>query len=142
MTETQKNKLNDENNNSSIDNGQIVVPIVEEAIEVDRKIVESGRVRIRKTTEEHEAVIDEPILREEVSVERVQVNKFVKTTPQPRKEGETLIVPVMREELVVEKKLVLVEELHINKKIVEEHDPQKVTLLKDKVNVENIPLEE
>lgn len=113
----------------------MVIPIIEERAVVDKKIVETGKVIISKRVSEHEKLIDEPLLQEQVSVERVPVNQFVESHPETRQDGDTLIVPVVEEQLILKKRLFLVEELHIKKQTVETHQPEKVTLLKEEVDV-------
>lgn len=116
----------------------VVIPVFEEEAFLDKKIVETGKVRLSKRVSEHEELIDEPLRREEVSVERVAVNQYVDEPPQVRHEGDVLIIPVVEEKLVVEKRLVLIEELRVRKQIVETHQPQSVTLRKETVDVSRI----
>ena len=113
-----------------------VVPVIEEELRVGKRVVETGRVRIRKTVHEHEEVVDEPLMREEYDVERVPIDEFVDGPVGPRHEGETLVVPVLEEVLVVEKRLVVREELRITRKRTEERRPQRVKLLSEEVSVE------
>lgn len=113
-----------------------VVPVMEEELRVGKRVVETGRVRIHKTVHEHEEVVDEPLMREEYDVERVPIDEFVDGPVGPRHEGETLIVPVLEEVLVVEKRLVVREELRITRKRTEERRPQRVKLLSEEVSVE------
>ena len=113
-----------------------VVPVMEEELRVGKRVVETGRVRVHKTVHEHEEVLDEPLMREEYDVERVPVDEFVDGPVGPRHEGETLIVPVLEEVLVVEKRLVVREELRITRRRTEEHRPQRVKLLGEEVSVE------
>ena len=95
-------------------------------------------MRISKRISEHEELIDEPLFREEVTVERVPVNQYVDQPPQVRHEGGVMIIPVVREQLVMQKRLVLVEELRVRKQIVETHQPQSVTLRREDVDVRRI----
>lgn len=113
-----------------------VVPVIEEELRVGKRVVETGRVRVHKTVHEHEEVVDEPLMREEYDVERVPIDEFVDGPVGPRHEGETLIVPVLEEVLVVEKRLVVREELRITRKVSEERRPQRVKLLSEEVSVE------
>jgi uncharacterized protein (TIGR02271 family) len=113
-----------------------VIPVMEEELRVGKRVVETGRVRVTKTVHEREEVVDEPLLREEYDVERVPVDAFVDAPVGPRYEGETLVVPVLEEVLVVEKRLVVREELRITRRRTEEHRPQRVTLLSEEVSVE------
>lgn len=118
---------------------QIVVPIVEEQVTVGKRVVESGRVRIHTTVQEREEVIDQALLREEVTVHRVPVNQVIDAPPSVRQEGDTLIVPLVEEVLVWEKRLVLKEELHVRRQTVTVHEPQTVTLRKEDAHIERVP---
>lgn len=117
------------------DNAAIVVPIIEEEVTFDKKIVETGKVRISKRISQHEQLIDVPFMREQVDVERVPINQVVDAAPLARQEGDTMIIPVVEEQIFYQKRLVLVEELRVRKQIIEEHKPQQVTLLKEEVEI-------
>lgn len=86
----------------------------EEAIahvhEVDR-----GRVLIDKTVEmvPHEAEVE--VGTDRVEVERVAVDEEVDTPPEIRQDGDTLVVPVVEEVLVVTKRYRIVEEVRVTK---------------------------
>jgi len=114
----------------------LTVPVIEEEPEVQKRKVETGKVRIQKVVREREEVIDEPLLREEVSVERVPINRVVEAPVPVRREGNVLIIPLLEEVLVVEKRLLLKEELHITKRSVEVHDPQRVNLRREEAIIE------
>ena len=118
--------------------GAVVVPVVAEQLEVQKRVVEAGGVRIRKTVSEREEVVDEPLMREEVQVKRVPVNKVVDGPVPVRHVGDTMIVSLLEEVLVVEKKLMVKEELHIKKEQVESYRPQRVTLRTEEAIVERV----
>lgn len=124
------------------DNETLVMPVIIEEIDIQKRLVETGKVRITKVVHEHEAVVDEPLLRDEVEVERVSIHRLVEEAIPMRYEGETMIVSVMEEVLVVEKRLMLTEELHIRKRRVEMHQPQRVTLRREEARVERENLRE
>jgi uncharacterized protein (TIGR02271 family) len=105
---------------------------------VQKRVVETGKVRVTKVVHELESVIDEPLFRDEVEVERVLIDRVVDGPVSVRYEDDTMIVPIMEEVLVVEKRLVLKEELHIHKRRVETHQPQQVTLRREEVRVERL----
>ena len=117
------------------DNAPMVIPIIHEQATFDKRVVETGQVRISKRTVEHEELIDVPLFREEVSVERVPINQFVNEAPPVRQEGDTMIISVVEEQVVLQKRLVLVEELRVRKQIIEDHKPQQITLRKEELEV-------
>jgi len=120
---------------SQIDNEMTVIPVIQEEVVFEKQVVETGKVRISKHIREFEEIVDEPLFREEVAVERVPINQFVEARPAVRQEGDTMIIPVVQEQIFVQKRLVLVEELRVRKQVVESHQPQRVTLRKEEVEI-------
>ena len=115
----------------------LVIPVVEERLEVSRERVETGRVRISKSVEAREVVVDDPLKRETVRVEHVPINQVVTgDVPQVREEGDVTVIPILEERIVTRTELVLVEEVRIHRDHSEYHDPQRVTLRKEVVVVE------
>jgi uncharacterized protein (TIGR02271 family) len=93
-----------------------VIPLVQEHLEVGKRNVATGRVRIRTVVDERLERVAQDLQQEDVSIERVPVNREVTYPPEVREVDGVLIVPVLEEVLVVEKRLVVKEELHIRKK--------------------------
>jgi uncharacterized protein (TIGR02271 family) len=116
----------------------LVLPVIRETLDVETRPVETGRVRIRKIVREREELVDPPLLRDEVVVERVPVNRVVEGPIPVRSEGDMLIIPLFEEVLVIEKRLLLKEEVHLTKRRVETHQPQRVTLRREEAIVEHI----
>jgi uncharacterized protein (TIGR02271 family) len=116
----------------------ITVPVMEEVAHVGKKVVDAGRVRVSKKVRETEHIFDEPMFKEEVTVERVPVNQYVEAAPQIRQEGDVMIIPVVEEQFVMQKRLVLVEEIRVRKQVLEIHQPQKVKLRKEEIDVKRI----
>jgi len=116
----------------------MVVPIIVEELDVQRRLVETGRVRVNKLVREHQETIEEPLIREQVVVERRAVNQLLNEPVSVRYEGDTMIVPVLEEVLVVEKRLVLKEEILITKQRTEQRESQTVTLRSEEVTVERV----
>ena len=115
----------------------LVIPVVEERLEVSRERVETGRVRISKSVEAREVVVDDPLKRETVRVEHVPINQVVTgDVPQVREEGDVTVIPILEERIVTRTELVLVEEVRIHRDHSEYHNPQRVTLRKEVVAVE------
>lgn len=115
-----------------------VLPVIEEVLDVTRRREEIGRVRIQKHVYDRTEVVDEPLLRNNVTVTRVPINRAIEQPIGTRQDGETLIVPVLEEVLVVEKRLMLVEEVHITRHTTETHAPEEVTLRREEVTVERL----
>lgn len=117
-----------------------VIPVLREDLQFDKRAVDTGRgVRVHRHTSERSEVVDQPLRRDELAVTRVPVNKAVdrNAVPAARQEGDTLIVPVFEEVLVVDKQLRLKEEIHITRHQTEVRAPQTVTLKTEQVTVEH-----
>lgn len=114
----------------------LVLPVVAEELDVRKRKVETGGVRITKRVHEWQEIVDEPLLEEEIKVERVIINRVVDGALPVRYEGDTMIVSLLEEVLVVEKRLMLKEEVHITKRRSETHKPQRVTLRSEEAAVE------
>jgi len=92
----------------------LTVPVIAEQLTVAKRLVERGRTRIHKEVIEQEQVVDEPLLSQEVAIDHVPINQVWEGAPPPvRYEGETLVIPLLEEVLIVEKRLMLKEELRI-----------------------------
>jgi uncharacterized protein (TIGR02271 family) len=106
----------------------MTIPIVQERLTLDKRLAETGKVRIRTVIDERLARVEEELEREDVSIERVAVNREVDHAPEVREVDGVLIVPVVEEVLIVEKRLVVKEELHIRKTRTREHFEQAVSV--------------
>jgi uncharacterized protein (TIGR02271 family) len=117
----------------------LIVPVVAEELHVGKRQVETGRARITKKVTEHEEVVDDALMREEVEIEHIPVHKVWEgEAPTVRYEGDTLVIPLLEEVLVVAKKLMLKEEVRISKRQTLVHEPQRVTLRSEEVTVERV----
>lgn len=119
-------------------NEQTVIPVVREEVRVDKRQVDRGGVRVDKRIEEREEVVQQPVFREEVEVERVAFGRPIDSVPETREEGDVLIIPVVEELLVVEKRLVLREEIRITKRRIEETEETRVMVRTEVVDVVTI----
>jgi len=117
----------------------LTVPVFREEVQVEKRLVDTGRgVRIHKTVAELPCHIDERLLRDEVEVSHVPVDRIVPldAAPATRYEGETLVVPILEEVLVVERRVRIKEELRITRTRHEEHHAETVMLKAEQVSVE------
>ena len=99
--------------------GEKVIPIVEEVATVDIVKRTTGRTRVTTRTEVKTTPIEENLETYGVDVTRVHIGRDLgpdETIPSTREEGDTTIIPVFEEYLVVEKRLRLVEEVRIRRK--------------------------
>jgi len=119
-----------------------VMPVIIEEPAIQKRVVETGKVRITKVVHNHEEYLDVPLMQEEVEITRVPMQRVVDGPIPVRHEGDTMIVSLVEEVLVVEKRLLLTEELHIRTQRRETHQPQRVTLRREEACVERIDLAE
>lgn len=122
------------------DDPQIVVPLLEEEISVAKRQLVTGRARISIVTREHQELVDELLAREHVEIERAPVGKFIDRAPQVRQEGDTLIVPVMEEVLVVERRLLLKEEVRVRRICEAERHQERVKVRRQEVVLTRHPV--
>ena len=118
------------------DDGHITVPVVEEHLTVSKRIVPTGTVRLRKTVQEFETDLNEPLAVRTYDVERVILNTPIEKAPDVRHEGDTTIYPLVEEQLILTKQLVLKEEIRVTKRDTERIDTQTVTLRREHVEIE------
>jgi len=119
----------------------LMIPVVEETARIDKRVVETGRVRVSTRTETVDQVLCESLRSNTVEVTRVPVDRTLsegEVPPVVRDEDGVMIIPVLEEILVVEKRLVLKEELHIRRSSADEDVEVPVTLRKQRAVVERV----
>lgn len=117
----------------------IVLPVAREEVHVSVRKVDTGcGVRVHKTVSEHAQAIEQSLLREVVSVKRVPIDKIVSLSEAPvaHQDGDTWIVPILEEVLVVEKRLRIKEEVHITRSAHAEAFSDTVVLRTEHVAIE------
>ena len=117
-----------------------VVPVIEESLVVDKRVVDQGGYRIVKSVDVREEVVDEPLVTYTVDVERRIIGRLLPSmeVPASRQEGNTWIVSVVEEVLVTEKRLMLKEELHIRRTESVTRHPQTFSLRSESVTIERL----
>jgi len=115
-------------------------PVMEEELQVGKRTVETGITRVSKKVRSIEQLIEEPLIKENVEVEHVAINRYIDAPVETRTEGDVIIIPVLEEVLVVEKKLRLKEEIHIRRRRETLRHSQKEVVRKEDVVVEHTDL--
>ena len=115
--------------------------VMEEQAHINKEVVENAKVRIVKKVHEEEATVDVSARNEAVKVERFPMDKYVDAAPVIRYEGNTMIVPVVQEVVVVQKRLLLVEEVHITKGVAIEKEEKTMPLRREEIIVERVTTE-
>jgi uncharacterized protein (TIGR02271 family) len=112
------------------------IPLVEEKLSIEKRTAETGRVRVRTRVGEKLERVSGDLEHDDVSVERVAINREVTEAPQTREENGVLIIPVLEEIIVVEKRLLLKEEIHVRRERKRERVEQAVRVRHMEVDVE------
>lgn len=132
-------KGNEELRSNELASNAMVIPIVHEHVVINKEIVETGRVRVHKTVTEEEATVNIPMVQESYQIDRVPINKVYETPPPAmRYEGDTIIIPVLREVVVVQKHYEVIEEVRLTKRTTETPFMQQITLRKENVKVDRV----
>jgi stress response protein YsnF len=92
-----------------------IVPVLAEELSVTKEAVETGRVRLSVVTHTRDELVDELLTDETAEIEHVAIGKPVDSIPEVRQEGDITIVPVVEEEIVVQRRLMLKEEIRIRR---------------------------
>lgn len=119
----------------------VTIPVIEETTRIDKRVIETGRVRMQTRTETIEEVLRETLRSDVVGVTRVPIDRVIaegEVAPTVRTENGVTIIPVLEEVLVVEKRLVLKEEVHIRQTTSSEAVEVPVTLRKQQAVVERV----
>jgi uncharacterized protein (TIGR02271 family) len=124
---------------SPADDQPLRIPVVAEVLHVSKQVVETSRLRIVKDVETTEQTVVTPVMREQYEVERIPIGRYVDEAPPVRCEGETMIVSVLEEEVVVQKRLRLVEEIRLTKRRTDTEVSQPVSLRRETIRVERHP---
>jgi uncharacterized protein (TIGR02271 family) len=127
---------------SGSDGRELVVPLYAEELLVSKRLVPTNRVQVSRVTQQHEQLVDELLARERVAIDRTVLDKPVDSIPTVREEGDTIIVPIVEEVLVVERRLILKEEVRIRRLHEEERHQERVTLRKQEAIIERFPINE
>jgi uncharacterized protein (TIGR02271 family) len=116
-----------------------VIPVFEEELRVDKREKEVDRLLIRTKIQEKTDYAELDLYRGEAVVERVPVNRIVDAAPAVREDGDTIVIPVLEEIMVVEKRLLLKEEIRIRRQTTIQHVRQPVRLRSEEVSLERDP---
>ena len=138
MYNTQPNKATDDTYFKNTDKETRKMPVVEENLEVGKKVVETGGVRLRSR------IIEKPVeetirLREEhVNVERTKVNRKATDADFDNFKDETMEVREHGEVPVINKNAKVVEEVSVNKTVNEREETVRDKVRRKEVDVENV----
>ena len=95
--------------------GETHFPLYAEDLTVSRRQIAGDMVQVRTVTRENESVVDETLNHKRVQIDRIPIGRQVDAVPPVRQEGDTTILSVVEETVVVERRLILKEEIHIRR---------------------------
>lgn len=116
------------------------VPVREEELTVDKERRQVGEARIHKNTVEEQQSLNVPVTQERVTVDRVPVDKDLPADQvnATNLNDKDITIPVMGEDVTVEKRPRVKEELHIHKEPYTETEHVADTVRKERVQVEGV----
>lgn len=120
-------------------NSDIVIPLHVERIEVGKKKVAKGKVRISIVTREREELIRDLHKKQEVEIERRPVGREVDHAPTVYQTGDTVIIPVVEEVFTMVRRLVVKEEIRIRYVNKREESKQRVTVRRQEAVIDRLP---
>jgi len=112
--------------------------VVEERAVVRKRKKLTGGVRVRTIVHEDEELVDEPLHAEQAEVERVPLDRWVEEPVPVRQEGDTTIITLHEEVVVVEKRLRAIEEVRLTRRQTTRSAPQRITLRREELVVEDL----
>jgi len=107
---------------------EVIVPVHTEQAEMTRRSTVTGRVTVSTVTKARDELIDELLTNEHAEIERVPIRQLVDEVPGIREEGDTTVIPVVEEVLIVERRLFLKEEVRVRRVKTMTRHQQTVTL--------------
>lgn len=120
------------------DEKELRIPLIEETVSIQKERVADGRVRVTTKTDVLTEMANANLISETVRVTRVPFDIAVDEAPQVRTSGNTTIIPVLEERMVVEKRLFLVEEIHVERTSVIEGIEVPVELRRQTARIDRI----
>lgn len=116
-----------------------IIPVVREEVVVDTRTETTGRVEVTTVTHERTEEVDVDLESVEVEIERVPIGRPADGPLPIREEGDTVVVPVFEERLVVSKQLILKEEIHIARRRSVASHRESVGVREQEVRIERRP---
>jgi uncharacterized protein (TIGR02271 family) len=117
------------------DEDELRVQRVEEELRAGTREREAGAMRVRKRVRTDREQISVPTRHEEVSVERVPVEG--REASEAEIGEDEVVMPVTKEEVVVEKRPVVKEEIRVRKDVVEDEEVVEEDVRREEVDVED-----
>lgn len=114
---------------------ETVIPVVSEQVEAGTRKAITGAVRVHKTVDERRETVERSVAEDCVEIERVVRNQRVDGPQTIRQEGDTTIIPVVKQVPRIELDWILTEEIHVTRRRETRAVRQPVTLLEEHAEV-------
>ena len=116
--------------------GEVTVPVAEERLQVEKRQAELGAVELRKTVTEEQQTVPVELQREQVRVERRDVDDRPVRPGEEAFQESTIRVPVRGEEAAIQKEAVVTGEVVVGKERTTERQQVADTVRKERVEVD------
>jgi stress response protein YsnF len=104
------------------------IPLHVEEVSVSRREVEKANVQIALITGTREQLVEKELTHVRVEIERVPIGRTIEVVPSISQQDDITIIPVVEEIVVVERRLVLKEEIRIRRASTKEQHQETVVL--------------
>ena len=121
--------------------GETVIPLLAEEVAVAKQVVETGRVQVSRVTHARVQLIDELLAHVTVEIDRTPIGRQIDAMPAVRNEGDTVVIPIVEEVLVIERRLLLKEEVRVRRVRSMERHQESVTLRHHEAVIRHLPAE-
>lgn len=128
-----------ENKDESNPLDHVVIPLHAEEVSIGKKQVATGRVKVSTVTHSREELVQQLLQSERVEVERVPMGQVVAKVPEVRTEGDITIIPVVEETVVLQRQLVLKEEVRIRRIRETQNYQERVILRQQEAVITRVP---
>ena len=112
------------------------IELREEELDVDTRQVKAGEVRVRKEVHTEQRNIEVPVTREEVVIDRRPVSGR-EATDRNLNDEEEIRIPLMEEEVDVQKRAVVREEISVGKRPVQDTKQVSETVRREEARIES-----
>jgi stress response protein YsnF len=116
----------------------LVVPVISEELHADAVPVVTGGVRVTKRVHTHDEVLEQQLRKTHADIKRVKINRVVDGPQAVQHVGNTTVIPIVSEELHIEKRWVLTEEIHITQTEETETVQQTVPVSHEEAAIERL----
>ena len=114
---------------------ELILPLAQEHVSISVRDAVTGRVSVHLRTETVVETAEVELASTELEVKRVAINREVEAVPDTRVEDGVTIIPVVEERLVVQRRLVLKEEIHLIQRQRREAVSVPVTLRRQRAEI-------